>query len=292
MKRLKIGILLVILMLTGCSQPAPAKPASAYQKITAEDAKARIDSGDPVTVIDVRTASEYAVGHIEGSLLIPVETIGDTPPVELPDKDAEILIYCRSGNRSLTASEALLKLGYTKIFDFGGIKDWPYETITGDYETAGAATDALFGSFTTPDLAGNEQTEAVLKDHKLTMINVWATFCGPCINEMPDLGEINKEYKDNGFQIIGIVSDAVDMDGNPSSETIALANDIISQTGADYLHVLPSAALFEGPLRTLTVVPTTYFADENGVQVGETYTGGRTKEKWTEIIDSLLSQVN
>lgn len=290
MKRFGFAFLSVVLMLTGCSQPAPAE--SAYQKITAEEAKSRMDSGASVIVIDVRTASEYETGHIEGSLLIPVETIGDTPPTELPDKDAEILIYCRSGNRSRTAAEALLKLGYTKVYDFGGINDWPYETITGAYLPAGTAANGLFGAFSTVDLAENEQTEAVLKDHKLTMINVWATFCGPCINEMPDLGAINQEYQDKGLQIIGIVSDAVDMDGNPSAETISLANDIISQTGADYLHLLPSAELFQGPLSTLSVVPTTYFVDENGVQVGETYTGGRTKEKWIQIIDSLLSQVN
>ena len=97
-----------------------------YQKISAEEAKARMDSGDPVTVVDVRTESEFNSGHIKNAILIPVDTIGGTRPEQLPDLDAEILVYCRSGIRSRSAAQKLIQLGYTNVYDFGGIMSWTY----------------------------------------------------------------------------------------------------------------------------------------------------------------------
>ena len=99
-----------------------------YHKITAEEAKARMDSGDPVLVVDVRTPEEYADGHIPGAINVPNEGILDEMLVELSDKTAEILLYCRSGRRSSEAAHKLLAMGYTAVYDFGGIIDWPYET--------------------------------------------------------------------------------------------------------------------------------------------------------------------
>lgn len=108
-----------------------AEPAKAvYTKITQEQAKERIDSGDPVIILDVRTLEEYNQSHIPDAILIPNETIGTELPEELPDLDAEILVYCRSGNRSAQAANKLIDMGYTRVFDFGGINTWPYETVS------------------------------------------------------------------------------------------------------------------------------------------------------------------
>ncbi len=102
-----------------------------YQTISIEEAKTMMDSGDAVTIVDVRTREEYETGHIPGALLIPNETISDQQPELLPDQSAVILVYCRSGNRSRQASQKLADMGYTEVYDFGGIIDWPYETVTG-----------------------------------------------------------------------------------------------------------------------------------------------------------------
>lgn len=101
-----------------------------YQKITAEQAKERMDSGDDIVIVDVRTEDEYAQGHISGAILIPNETIGTEMPDALPDTDQEILVYCRSGSRSAKASKKLIEAGYTNVYDFGGIIDWPYDTVS------------------------------------------------------------------------------------------------------------------------------------------------------------------
>lgn len=132
-------------MLAACggapSSSSASLPASSsavekaeYRTLTAQEAKARMDSDDSIVVLDVRTEAEFEEKHIEGAVLIPNETIISEPPAELPDKDAEILIYCRSGNRSRQAAEKLIGMGYSNVYDFGGINSWPYDTVSGKAE--------------------------------------------------------------------------------------------------------------------------------------------------------------
>ena len=100
-----------------------------YEQITQEEAKKIMDSGVEYNLIDARTDEEFAQGHIEGAILIPEYEIANRAEKELPDKDALILVYCRSGRRSKIASEELVSLGYTNVKEFGGIIDWQYEIV-------------------------------------------------------------------------------------------------------------------------------------------------------------------
>ncbi len=149
----------------------------------------------------------------------------------------------------------------------------------------------VLSDFTSEDLSGNPVDQSVFSEHKLTMVNIWATFCGPCIREMPDLGELNREYADKGFQIIGIPADITDSKGNVSPSMLAEAISIVSETGADYLHIMPSASLVAAKLKFVYSVPETIFVDEFGRQVGESYIGSRSKADWIKIIDELLKEV-
>ena len=108
---------------------------------------------------------------------------------------------------------------------------------------------------------------------------------------MPDLGELAEEYEDN-LQIIGIVTDVLNQDGSYSDEQIALAKEIITQTGADYLHLLPSKDLIELKLKNVSSFPETFFVDKNGNLVGSSYLGSRSKEDWAEIINTKLEEIN
>ena len=121
--------LLCILSFAGCAQKEK-KMENTYQQITAEEAKRIIDTEKDYVIIDARTEEEFAEGHIEKAILIPEYEIADRAEKELPDKEALILVYCRSGRRSKIASEELVKLGYTNVKEFGGIIDWPYEITT------------------------------------------------------------------------------------------------------------------------------------------------------------------
>lgn len=120
--------------LAGCSSrpgAAGAEKDAAYHKISGEEAKQMMDEKE-VTILDVRTAQEYAEGYISGAVNLPNEEIGGEPPEQIPEKDAVLLVYCRSGRRSKEAADKLVDLGYTNVYDFGGIIDWTYETVKGE----------------------------------------------------------------------------------------------------------------------------------------------------------------
>ena len=124
MKRIFPLIFAMLLVLTGCGGTAEE---NTYQQITQEEAKNMMDTQEAI-VLDVREQDEFDAGHIPGAVLLPVGTITkDTAAAVIPELDSVVLVYCRSGNRSKKASQALVELGYTGIYEFGGINTWPYE---------------------------------------------------------------------------------------------------------------------------------------------------------------------
>ena len=125
MKRIVILLSSLLLLLTGCGGNTSD---SSYEQITQEAAKEMMDTQE-VIILDVREQDEYDSGHIPSAVLLPVGMIDeDTAAKVIPEKDSTVLVYCRSGNRSKTAFAALADLGYTNIYEFGGINTWPYET--------------------------------------------------------------------------------------------------------------------------------------------------------------------
>lgn len=98
-----------------------------YKKISPQEAKERMSQTKEIRILDVRTKEEFDAGHIKGAICIPNETIGEDEIAELPDKNQQILVYCRSGIRSRQAALKLVRKGYTDIKDLGGILDWNYE---------------------------------------------------------------------------------------------------------------------------------------------------------------------
>lgn len=130
MKKLGILLLVVVILVAGCSSQEKAKEkAVSVNKITAAEAKVMIDGGEDLVILDVRTQEEYDQGHIENAVLIPDTEISAKAPTVLADQNQTILVYCRTGRRSAEAAKKLVDLGYTHIYDFGGIVDWPYEVV-------------------------------------------------------------------------------------------------------------------------------------------------------------------
>ncbi len=122
-------VALNILSLASCAAPTPT--VATVQMITPQDAKARLDSDESILLVDVRTQAEFDAEHIAGAHVAPVEYLSTTVAQLFPDKNATYFIYCRSGNRSASASRLLVNLGYQHVYDLGGIIDWPYETVVG-----------------------------------------------------------------------------------------------------------------------------------------------------------------
>ena len=124
MKRVIPVLLAVLLCLAGCT----AEEKMAYRQISQEEAKSMMTRDDGYIIVDVRRQDEYDSGHIPGAVLLPVGSITEAVASSvIPDYDTIIMVYCRSGKRSLTASRALAALGYCNVYEFGGINTWPYE---------------------------------------------------------------------------------------------------------------------------------------------------------------------
>lgn len=139
-------------------------------------------------------------------------------------------------------------------------------------------------TFTASTIDGEEMSSDILSESKLTMINVWATYCNPCLKEMPDLGEIAASYDKADFQLIGIVSDVSD---RSSDKEIQTAKDLIAQTQANFPHLLLNESLYMNLVGAVDSVPTTFFLNNKGEVLGYLI-GARDKESWVAIIEELL----
>lgn len=120
------SLFLAFSLLTG-----QAFAAAAYRRVTPAQAKSMMDSRPNAIILDVRTEEEYQAGHIPNAVLIPDYELESVFPSRYPDKNALILVYCQNGIRSAGATRALLNLGYQNAVDFGALKDWPYDVVTG-----------------------------------------------------------------------------------------------------------------------------------------------------------------
>ena len=168
-----------------------------------------------------------------------------------------------------------------------------FETSAASQQQTAASSQGeqagILSSFSTTSLDGSDLDQSMLEEYGLTMVNVWATYCKPCLSEMPDLGELADEYRDQGVQIVGLVSDVLNSDGSFSQEQLDTARDIVAETGADYPHLLPSQDLY-GLLSQIYAVPTTFFVDSEGRQVGSAYLSAKEKDEWAEIIESMMEE--
>lgn len=181
---------------------------------------------------------------------------------------------------TLLLSAALLS-GCAKAAVDKGNTEAKVNTETAD--ESGASSQIVFEG---QDIEGNPVSSDIFSESKLTMVNVWATYCNPCLSEMPGLGELAGEYDPETFQIIGIISDALEGGGQ---KAVDLAADLIEQTGADYPHLLLNASIYHALLTDVTAVPTTFFIDENGTIV-DVAVGAMDKSGWEEKINALLQK--
>lgn len=155
-------------------------------------------------------------------------------------------------------------------------------------DAGNAALNVGFDSFTMLDMDGNEYTEDMFSGHKITMVNFWATFCHPCIGEMPELQEITEMYDPADFQLIGITSDVI-MSGELNQQKFELARTIVDATGVKYPILTPAPEFQCGVIDVaIFSFPQTIFFNENGEQVF-TVSGPRDKDEWIEIIEEVLA---
>ena len=163
MKCIRYGFIMMagaLLLLTACKSGGQVMDGDgmirSFTQISQDEAKEMMTKDDGHIIVDVRRQDEFETGHIPGAICIPNESIGTEQPAELLDLDQILLIYCRSGNRSKQAAQKLFDMGYTHVYEFGGINDWTGEIVTG----GAAAGETVIGETMTGEtVAGSSETE-------------------------------------------------------------------------------------------------------------------------------------
>lgn len=142
-------------------------------------------------------------------------------------------------------------------------------------------------NFEAQDMEGNSVSGDIFSESKLTMVNVWATYCNPCLNEMPDLGELSNAYDPKDFQIVGVISDVPE---GADTDAVDFATSLIEQTNASYTHLLLNESLYSALLTDVTAVPTTFFINQDG-EILDTVVGSMEKSSWEEKINAFLGEM-
>lgn len=145
--------------------------------------------------------------------------------------------------------------------------------------------------FSTQDVYGAAYTQDVFKDYDLTMVNIFTTWCSPCVAEMPDLEELYQQMKDKGVGVVGVVLDVLNEKGEAPQEDLERAQTLVERTGVTYPVLLPDSTYFNGRLTGIEAFPETFFVDKDGNIVGETYSGSGDLEYWMSIVEKELAAV-
>lgn len=147
------------------------------------------------------------------------------------------------------------------------------------------------GDFTTQDVNGNTCTKEIFQDYDLTLVNVYTTWCTPCVQEMPELDALYKNMKDKGVNVIGVVLDVLDENGEIVQDDLERAQELVKRTGVSYPTLLPDSTYMNGRLIGIEGFPETFFVDKDGNIVGETYSGSGDLEYWTSVVEKELAKV-
>lgn len=158
--------------------------------------------------------------------------------------------------------------------------------------SSNAENSATVGKFETKGIDGKDYTEKVFSDYDLTLVNIFTTWCSPCVNEIPELEKLYEEMKEKGVGVVGVVLDTVGDDGKQDEETVKKAGVLQDKTKASYPFLIPDSTMMNGRLNGISAFPETFFVDKEGNIVGETYTGSHTLDEWKEIVEKELKNVS
>ena len=152
-------------------------------------------------------------------------------------------------------------------------------------ETSNAGDSTNVGKFETKGVDGKDYTEKVFSDYDLTLVNVFTTWCSPCVNEIPELEKLYEEMKEKGVGVVGVVLDTVGDDAKQNEDTVKKAGVLKEKTKASYPFLVPDSTMMNGRLNGVSAFPETFFVDKEGNIVGETYSGSHTLDGWKEIVE-------
>ncbi|MBR6186834.1 MAG: redoxin domain-containing protein [Clostridia bacterium] len=243
-----------------------------------------------IYLLDIRSVTQYRNAHIPYAYSIPLDKLYDTMLDVLYTSFTymaiEVTVCGETAEEEREGVRILRELGFTNVYRLDTLSSWRGRTVSAEDDLR------ILGYIDTLDIYGNNIDQTVLKGHKVTMINVWATYWNPCMNELTTLGRLNREYGGEDFQVIGLVSDVLDASLSLVEDKVVSARKIAAETQADYPHLLPSRDLFWKVIGQLNAMPTTFFVDETGLMIGQVVIGSRTYEEWVPIIEDMIGGAN
>lgn len=159
-------------------------------------------------------------------------------------------------------------------------------------DTSNTGDSTTVGKFETKGIDGKDYTEKVFSDYDLTLVNIFTTWCSPCVNEIPELEKLYEEMKEKGVGVVGVVLDTVGDDGKQDDATVKKAGVLQEKTKASYPFLIPDSTMMNGRLNGISAFPETFFVDKEGNIVGETYSGSHTLDEWKEIVEKELENIS
>ena len=159
-------------------------------------------------------------------------------------------------------------------------------------DTSNAGDSKTVGKFETKGVDGKDYTEKVFSDYDLTLVNIFTTWCSPCVNEIPELEKLYEEMKEKGVGVVGVVLDTVGDDGKQDDAAVKKAGVLQEKTKASYPFLIPDSTMMNGRLNGISAFPETFFVDKEGNIVGETYSGSHSLDEWKEIVEKELANVS
>ena len=194
----------------------------------------------------------------------------------------------KDADEKLTKELEKIKTDITEMTPYQNISvfDQPQDTSSNPEDVKSV------GKFETTGIDGKTYTEKVFSDYDLTLVNVFTTWCSPCVKEIPELQELYKEMKEKGVGVAGVVLDTTDEKGNQDEEAVKKAGILQEKTKAEYPFLMPDTTMMNGRLQGISAFPETFFVDKDGNIVGDTYTGSHTLDEWKEIVEKELKNVS
>ena len=159
-------------------------------------------------------------------------------------------------------------------------------------DTSNAGDSKTVGKFETKGVDGKDYTEKVFSDYDLTLVNIFTTWCSPCVNEIPELEKLYEEMKEKGVGVVGVVLDTVGDDGKQDDAAVKKAGVLQEKTKASYPFLIPDSTMMNGRLNGISAFPEIFFVDKEGNIVGETYSGSHSLDEWKEIVEKELANVS
>ncbi len=262
-----------------------------WSTMTEEQREAEVDKMG--TGYDEWVASLDKIGMIgaydEESVKNLDEITGCTEHTKLGESGDGAYTYYLSVNKD--ADEKLVKEVEAIKTEFTDMTKFQQISVFDQPQKERTENMSSLGSFEMTGIDGKTYTEDVFRDYDLTLVNVFTTWCSPCVKEIPELEKLYQELKDSGVGVVGVVLDTVDADGNQDEDAVKKAEILQQKTDASYPFLIPDEGMMNGRLNGINAFPETFFVDKNGNIVGETYSGSRDLDSWKEIVEKTRAQM-